>query len=362
MKTTQSKDTDQAQQSRWQIAMPSALVGVLAMALPFSAMADDPKFEISGQVNAALLFGGDIADPEVVDNTASGSRLRIRASRDVLGGQRGFLRYEFQAQENNSFGAVDGGESFDTRFAEVGIITGWGAVSLGKGEGASDGTAEISYQTSGNLFGGGHLPLFTVVGALNRDNADRGVRVGYTYYDGFGRVSRLRYDSPKFAGFRASASLNSGDRQEFALRYRNAVGPGRLLGNVGVANSADGDNDRLMLGVGYKLNSGFSVSFGHNERTQGALNGVERGDLESQLLSLNYELGKWIFSFDIGEQGGDVGGDNEVQQIGFQYNESKPLKMYAAYSKYDNADGSSLDAFFVGARYTFGYSPDLSSK
>lgn len=359
MNSTQSNEAPKTLNTLGRTTLQSALVGAFALALPMAAMADDPKFELSGQVNAALVFGGDIADPEVVDNTASGSRLRIRASRDVLGGQRGFLRYEFQAQENNSFGAVDGGESFDTRFAEVGIKGGWGSVSLGKGEGASDGTAEISYQTSGNLFGGGHLPLFTVRGALNRDNADQAIAVGYTYYDGFGRTSRLRYDSPILAGFRGSLSLDSGDRQEAALRYRNGVGPGRLIGNLGLANSADGDNDRIMWGLGYKLKSGFSVSFGQNERTQAAVGGVDQGDLQSQLLSLNYELGKWILSFDIGEQGGDVGDDNEVTQIGFQYNESKPLKMYAAFTKFDNADGSTLDAFFIGTRYTFGYSPKL---
>lgn len=326
----------------------TVLVGIASAAALFvssSALAEDPKFQISGQVNAALLFGGDIADPEVVDNSASGTRLRLRGSRDAFGGQRAFLRYEFQAQENSSFGAVDNGESFDTRFAEVGLEGGWGKVSLGKGEGAADGTAEASYLVSGNLFGGGHLPLFTVAGTLNRDNA---ANVGWTYFDGFGRVSRLRYDTPKFAGFRAAVSLDSGDRNELALRYRGKVGPGRLLGNLGIADSSDGGNDRNMLSFGYKLNSGFSFAYSLNDRTQ-----LAGPDLESQLLSFNYQLNKWIFSIDFGDSGAD--GENEVSQVGFQYKESKPLSIYAAYTQFDNGDGSSLDAFFVGARYTFSY-------
>ncbi len=312
-----------------------------------SVNAADPSFEVSGQINAAFVFGGDVADPEVVDNTASGSRLRIRASRDAFNGQRAFLRYEFQAQENNSFSA-NGGESFDTRYAEVGLKGGWGKLSLGKGDGAANATAESSYITSGNLFGGGHLPLFTVVGVLNRDNT---ANVGWTYYDAFSRIPRLRYDTPSFGGLTGAISLDSGDRQEYALRYRGTVGPGRLNGNFGIANSADGGNDRQMLSFGYRHNSGFSASYSLNDRTQ-----LAGPDLESQLFSLNYQLNKWIFSVDFGDQG--INGENEVKQIGFQYKESKPLSYYGAYTKFDNGDGSSLDAFFVGARYTFAWKPE----
>lgn len=123
---------------------PTPLVIAVSLATLFAsstALAADPELEISGQINAAMLFGGDIADPEIVDNNASGTRLRLRGSRDAFGSQRALLRYEFQAQENSSSGAVDGSESFDTRFAEVGLRGGWGSLSLGKGEGATDGTA-----------------------------------------------------------------------------------------------------------------------------------------------------------------------------------------------------------------------------
>lgn len=320
--------------------------GAIALMIAASASAaDEPTFEVSGQVNAAMLFGGDIKDPEVVDNTASGTRLRLRASRPAFGNQTAFLRYEFQAQENQSAGPVDGSESFDTRFAEVGLQGGWGSLSLGKGEGATDGTGEGSYQVSGNFFGGGHLPLFTVSGTLNRDNASN---VGWTYYDGFGRVSRLRYDSPVVAGFTGAISLDSGDRSEVAIRYRDDIGPGRLFANLGYADSSDGGDDRRMGLLGYKLKSGLSAAYSYSDRTR-----LTGPDLSSQLFSINYGVGKWIFSLDYGDQGLD--GENEVSSIGFQYTESKPLMLYAAYTKFDNADGSSLDAFFVGARYQFAW-------
>jgi predicted porin len=285
---------------------------VLAFTSPVHAA--DPSFEISGHVNAALVFGGDVNDPEIVDNTASGSRLRLRASRDSFGGQRLSVRYEFQAQENNSF-AANGGESFDTRYAEVGLKGGWGALSLGKGDGAANGTAESSYITSGNLFSGGHLPLFTVVGVLNRDNA---ANVGWTYYDAFSRVPRLRYDTPKFAGFTGAISLDSGDRQEYAVRYRGDVGPGKLNANLGIANSADGSNDRKALSFGYRLNSGFSASYSTNGRTQAA-----GPDLDSQLFSLNYQLNKWIFSVDLGDQG--VNGETKLSKLDFSTTSPSPL-------------------------------------
>ena len=101
-----------------------------------------------------------------------------------------------------------------------------------------------------------------------------------------------------------------------------------------------------MLGVGYRHNSGLSFSYSYSDRTQFAA-----PDLESQLLSFNYEINKWTFSVDVGDQG--VDGENEVMNVGFVYKDSKPLHFYAAYTTFDNADGSDLDAFFVGARYTF---------
>jgi predicted porin len=298
---------------------------------------------LSGQVNTAVLFGGDIDEVEIVDNTATGSRFRIKGTTE-WGGAEFYTRYETQIQENESFGAVDGSDSFDNRYAEVGIKGSFGNLSLGKGDGASNATAEATYVVNGNLLGGGPLPYFTVRGTLNRDNPED---VGWTYFDGFSRVSRVRYDTPSFAGISLSASLDSGDRNEIAARYSGDVGIGKATLYVGQANSADGDNDRTMISGGLKLNFGLSFAFSTNSRTQAG----GEADLDSQLLSLGYQYGNIIVSADVGESGLD--GENEMTSVGVQYNARKNVNLYANFSSYDNADDSTLDASFVGARYTF---------
>jgi len=222
---------------------------------------------------------------------------------------------------------------------------GFGEVLIGKGDGASNGTAEASFLVSGNLFGGGHLPLFTVASTLNRDNPN--TAVGFTYYDGFSRNSRIRYNTPDFGGFTAAVSFASGDRQELGLRFKREIGPGKVTLQYGVANSSDGNNDRMMLSGGYKFDFGFSFAASVNSRTQGG--GAD--DLESLLLSANYQFGKTTLSVDIGESGLD--GENEVQQIGFIYKPVKYIDLYGGYVNYDNADNTSLASAFAGARYKY---------
>ena len=304
---------------------------------------------LSGQVTPAIVFGSNIEDPEIVDNTGTGSRIRLRGNHKA-GIFTVFTRYEIQIQENQSFGPVDESESIDTRFAEVGFKGGFGSISLGKGDGASNGTAEGSYQVSGNILGGGHLPFFTVRGALNRDNP--GSEVGYTFFDGFSRNSRLRYDTPNVGGLTVAASLTNGSDWEVAARLKRALGPGKITVLAGYADSDTGNNDRTMLSGGYRFNFGLSFAGSFSSRTQANdANGQEQPDLDSILLSINYQIGPVIFSIDAGESG--VDGENEIQQAGAEWKVTKAMDFYGGYTNFDNANGSTLDALFSGFRYKF---------
>jgi len=323
------------------IALCGAVAASIVVVNP--AYAD---LSLSGQVSPAIVFGGDVNDPEIVDNTGTGSRIRLRGKHQN-GSVSFFTRYEIQIQENQSFGPVDGSESIDTRYAEVGINTSFGSFSLGKGDGASNATAEVSYQTTGNILGGGSLPFFTVRGTLNRDNPE--TSVGYTFYDGFSRVSRLRYDTPSFGGLTIAASLDSGDRTELAARFKRNVGSGKLVALLGFADGGDTVNDRTMAGLGYKFGFGLSLAASFS-----ALDGGDAAtgdDLESNLFTIDYRLGKTNFSLDFGEQGLD--GENEIMQVGVEHHATKFLDIYGGFVSFDNADDTTLDAFFSGFRYKF---------
>ncbi len=308
--------------------------------VPAAATAD---LSLSGQVTPAILFGSDVENPEIVDNTGTGSRVRLRGKHG-LGSFTVFQRYEIQLQENQSFGAVDGSDSFDVRYAEVGIKGVFGSFSLGKGDGASNATGEISYQTSGNVLGTGHLPYFAVRGVLNRDNPE--TSVGYVFFDGFSRNSRVRYDTPSFGGLKLSASLTNGERSEFAARFKRGIGPGKLVALAGFANTETGSGDRTMIGIGYKFGFGLSASYGFSSETN-----ATGPDTESFLASVNYQFGKLNVGFDFGESGLD--GENEIVQFGAEYKATKQWDIYGGVSDFDNSDGSSLSAAYAGFRYKY---------
>ncbi len=180
---------------------------------------------------------------------------------------------------------------------------------------------------------------------MNRDNPD--TSVGWFYYDGFSRNSRVRYDTPNFGGLTGAVSFASGDRQELAARFNREVGPGRLIVLAGLANSADGSNDRTMISGGYQFNNRFSFAGSRSTRTQAD----DAPDLESIFLSANYQFGKTIVSFDFGQSG--VDGEDEIQKVGFIYKSVKQIDLYGGYVNFNNADDTSLASGFAGARYKF---------
>ena len=318
--------------------------------IPTAAQAD---LNLSGQVTPAFLVGGDVDDLEIVDNTGTGSRIRLKG-KHKLGGIRFFTRYEIQIQENQSFGAVDGSESIDTRYAEAGIKGNFGTFSIGKGDGAANATGEVSYQVSGNVLGGGHLPFFATRGVLNRDNP--GTPVTYTQFDAFSRNSRIRYDTPNFGGLVLSGSVTNaagtgGVRTELAGRFKRKFGIGKATVLVGLTDTDDGSNDQVLIGAGWKFNFGLSGSVQYGERTNIDAAGLDLDDTEMLLLSVNYQIGKLVVSADFGESG--VDGESELTQFGAEYHATKFFDIYAGVANYDNADGSDLSAGFGGFRYKF---------
>ncbi len=92
------------------ISKPALVWGLSAIGLGITGPAfAQSEVEFSGQVNAAIVFAGDIDEPEIVDNTASGSRIRIK-NKVKLDKVTFTSRYEIQFKENQSFGPIDGSE------------------------------------------------------------------------------------------------------------------------------------------------------------------------------------------------------------------------------------------------------------
>ncbi len=203
---------------------------------------DRVKLAISGQVNRAVsvIDDGDKTDAYFVDNGASNSRIRFVGSAMVDDNTSLGTKLEIALAPNLS-GDVnqdnhESGDFFDERVAELYLQSKeYGTVYLGKGSTASDGTAEvdmsgtdvIQYASYADI-AGGMLFRESSSDLLTTDK----VSGSFNDYDGLGRKSRLRYDTPTFAGFSLAGSVISDRRWDTAVRWSGS-GYGLKFGAAG---------------------------------------------------------------------------------------------------------------------------------
>ena len=285
------------------------------------------EFKISGQVNSAVVFGGEVQDPTIVDNNTQGSRFRFQGSTDINADYKAGFRYEMQVQDNNSTTLGDG--LTEIRYSDVWFSGNFGKLGIGKGDGAANNTFE-AYSLINFMAGGLGELLFR--GSTN---------LGYRTKDGIGRQNRVRYDSPNFNGFSVAVSLDNDDTNEYALRYKQKLASGKLDARLGVADRVV---SRTSYSVAYKHNSGVSASYSFGE------DDVATGEDDVDWIMLGYDVVDNVtLSFGTGEENG---GD-EMQILAVLWAPTKGVEMYFHSMDYTNADNSSGDAMALGSRFKF---------
>jgi uncharacterized coiled-coil protein SlyX len=187
------------------------------------------KLSLSGQVNRAvnIIDDGKNTDAYFVDNDASNSRVRFigtaRATDDLTVGSR--IEVAFAPNESSQVNqnTEDSGNFIDERWAEVSLDSKrFGKISLGKGDSASNNTAEvdlsktdvIEYASIADIAGG---MLFRQSG--NDSLTTVKVSDAFKDLDGLSRKDRVRYDTPTLYGFSLAGSLISNQRWDASLRW-----------------------------------------------------------------------------------------------------------------------------------------------
>jgi hypothetical protein len=210
---------------------------------------DDVRLAISGQVNRGLMVVDDGSDTTLfnIDNNASSSRIRAigeaRPTDGLLVG--GALEFEFRV--NNSFTvsqrdrkAIDDISAFRNRRVEVYFDhDNLGRVWLGQGWTATEFVAE--QDLSGTALAGYSDPRVMGGGMFFRDKdtgelSDVRLLDVVDNMDGFGRDTRIRYDTPRLAGLQLRTSLVRDDAVDVALNYEGQLGPVQVAAMVGYAN------------------------------------------------------------------------------------------------------------------------------
>ncbi len=198
---------------------------------------------MSGQVNRAVLFADDGNDSQVfhVDNDNSSTRIRWVGKGKVTENVSMGVVWESQFESNSTAsvniadkesekGELSGSSSFTERKLEWWVShKDIGKLTLGQGDTASNGSAELNFLGQGAMYPGiadtaGGL-LFRTEGLADGVDSD-GPRINqaWSQHDGMSRRDRIRFDTRKIQGFVLSASHIQGDDWDIGLRHSGKFG------------------------------------------------------------------------------------------------------------------------------------------
>jgi len=209
-------------------ATSTAATPKTAMPATVTSGGDRVKLSISGQINRAVNVANDGYSTNIyqVDNDASNSRVRLigaaKMSDDLTLGGR--LEVAVAPDESSVVSQSNQapGDFFSERWAELSLVSEkFGKLSMGKGDTASNNTAEadlsktdiVLYASIADIAGG---MLFREKGGIGTLSAVR-VADAFKNLDGLSRLSRIRYDTPRFYGCTLSGSFSSQQRSDLAL-------------------------------------------------------------------------------------------------------------------------------------------------
>jgi len=357
--------------------------------------------KISGQVNRSVLYGDNGTDEEIfyTDSDNSGTRFRFVASgrlnEDVTAGATIELQFESNSSTDIRFGANSGTGGTSSGSTPVGERIGevWfnsatmGKLSLGQGNTATNGTSEVDLSGTG-------LAQYSLGGGGNEGLAfQAGGRVGqnFTNLDGGSRRDRIRYDTPTFAGFRASVSASQGGRADAALRYANQFAGARIAAAIGYQNTnsantplaarravaasgglpaitarffdpnvfgANAETDRVSGSVSVLLDNGFNLTFAaaNANRENGSDRSFYYGKAGFRTDSVSM-YGKTSFSIDYYE-GEDIAASNSGTSKSYGFGAVQNLdpigaSVYLSVRNHELDGTSDVFAVFVGSRIKF---------
>jgi hypothetical protein len=214
---------------------------------------DRVKLAISGQVHRAVNIAEDGKNTKAyfVDNDASNTRVRLvgtaRATEDLTVGTKIEVAIAPNESSEVSQDNEESGDFFDQRWAEVSLDSKrFGKVSLGKGDTASNNSAEVDLSKTDIVQ---YSSIADVAGGLlfrqtNGDTlTDVSVSDAFNNLDGLSRKSRLRYDTHKFYGFHLAGSLVSDQRYDGSLWWGGQGYGFKAAGALAFADPNEDDTD-----------------------------------------------------------------------------------------------------------------------
>ena len=333
-----------------------------------------------GQLNPAIISvdDGQQTETNLLDNDLSNSRVGVRLS--MPNGTNTF-RFRFESAlglpnstEVNQFGSdYSHFAREDIRHFDFSYGGNWGTLSVGQGSMAADGAAEQDLSYVGTA-----LYSFTAdsnASFIFRDQA--GMLSGPIVVDTTdnldgSRRGRIRYDSPSYNGFSASAAygqniLNQDDENDYydlGIFYSGTLGNQTEISAALAYQERDGDDNRTdIVGSASVLwQNGFSVTVAAGDRDNDASGASDPNYYYAKIayeddwlswgktgVGLHYWSGS---DFNMDGSDTDIWGIGVVQEVS-QLN----ADLYLTYQEYEYSDSSGdfqdISTIVLGALWSF---------
>ena len=340
------------------------------------------KLVVSGHVNRAISFQDNGTESGFVHATSNFSRTRVRwigtgkinddlsVKTHIELGNQSSIGTAQDVQDNGDDG-VNGNGVLDERHIEFQITSkSLGKLYFGQGISGSESTSEVDLSGTAIMSLNGNAELIGGGETWQLNNAGAGfgtVGQAFTNLDGLGRRDRIRYDTPKFAGFQITTSHANEDAWDVALRYGGSFGGVKIKAAI-----AHWDAESRAANSGYNgsasvlLPFGLSITGGFGEQDDDRFNGAAADDTSWIYGKIGYrfkglELGETRLFIDYSENESTRVVNDESYYWGVgavQVLEPLGAELYVGYTNFNYerpnaADPDDVDRLAVGARFKF---------
>lgn len=268
------------------------------------------KLALSGQVNRAVnvVNDGSGTDAYFVDSNVSNSRVRFvgtaMVNDDTTLGSRIEIAIAPDESSRISQNVQTGGDFFNQRWAEVSVNSKkYGIVSLGKGDTASNNSAEVDLSKTDIIQNSSIADIAS--GMLFRERGGKQIltttKLADTFNnrDGLSRQSRLRYDTPSLVGFTLAGSLISNERADAAVFWGGQGYGFKAAAALAIADPQL-DMDKYGRQFGLQEDGSFSLLHGNTGLNLTLSAGLLNVDNQSDATNLFAKLGWLSTLFDFG--------------------------------------------------------------
>ena len=248
-------------------ALSVAIAG--ALAAPMAAQAVD--FTISGQVSRTFFSNDSDAgtSSEIRDNNGT-TRVRANGSSELDGGGTIGIQFEY---------AMDAAATL--RHANIQYRNGFGAITVGQGSEAGDGSAGYGPGVTGIGAGqdGTSTPMEgegDMAAPMYLGKSGTPIKAGgfFSSLDGGGRNNMIRYDTPSLGPVSAAVSVGNGDSVSALLNLSTEVAGSTFQAKVGTYQ-LPGNESAMSASFGVAMASGLAVggAWGKGKDVSGAMMG-----------------------------------------------------------------------------------------